>query len=158
MDRVNFDNKAYLRHLDEMQRRFEASLPFKAFALFEVFPFSVLLDQELNIVVVGNALRKIIPGCVGEHFCQERNKSYCVELTPHFAGKSFSQWFKLERPLVEFKWDNLLTKTNNVFVFQLMIRGEKTGRLRKYKLQSIPDPEPEVTEVSHGGEEGVCNL
>ncbi len=63
-----------------MQRRFEASLPFKAFALFEVFPFSVLLDQELNIVVVGNALRKIIPGCVGEHFCQEQNKSYCVTM------------------------------------------------------------------------------
>jgi hypothetical protein len=46
--------------------RLEASMPFKAYSLFEVFPFSILFDQNLKIRVVGKALRRTIPGVMGK--------------------------------------------------------------------------------------------
>ena len=113
--KLEFDNKCYLDHVKSIQQKMEQSLPFKAYALFDTFPFSILFDKALNIVLVGNALRKILPQCIGQPILEH---------------------FKLERPLVNFQWENLLTKTNNLFVFQVLGNPVKSGRLQSYKLMT----------------------
>lgn len=70
---MEFDNKAYTKSLELSQTRLESSLAFKAFALFEVFPFAILFNDELKINVVGNALKRIIPNCVGMEIVQKFN-------------------------------------------------------------------------------------
>ena len=98
------------------QKKVEQSLPFKAGTLFEMFPFAILLNSHLEITMIGDSLRKILPNCIGQ---------------------PFTKYFLLERPIVDLEWTTLLTKTNNIFLFQLLINSiDKTGRFKHYKLIS----------------------
>ena len=63
---MDFDNSAYLKFVENTQKNIEKSLAFKATALFETFPFSILLNEKLDILVTGDALRKILPDCIGK--------------------------------------------------------------------------------------------
>ena len=47
------------------QKKVEQSLPFKAVTLFEMFPFAILLNSHLEITLIGESLRKILPNCIG---------------------------------------------------------------------------------------------
>lgn len=65
----------------------------------------------------------------------------------------------MERPLIELKWDTLLTRTNNVFEFQLLASVEKTGRLKKFKLQSVPETSKESDlALTEDGKVAVDNM
>jgi len=46
-------------------KHIESSMPVKAYTLFEVFPFSILLDDQLKLKLVGKSLRQTIPGILG---------------------------------------------------------------------------------------------
>ena len=48
------------------QMKVEQSLPFKAVTLFEMFPFAILLNSHLEITLIGESLRKILPNCIGK--------------------------------------------------------------------------------------------
>lgn len=108
----------YLKHMDTTKVKMEQSLPFKAHSVFETFPFSILINEELKISLIGTALRKVMPDCI---------------------GTSLLEHFKLERPLIDLKWSNLLTRTNNVFVFQMLENAEKTARIQNFKLKNIDE-------------------
>ena len=98
--RLEFDNSSYLKFIEMQQKKVEQSLPFKAGTLFEMFPFAILLNSHLEITMIGDSLRKILPNCIGQ---------------------PFTKYFLLERPIVDLEWTTLLTKTNNIFLFQLLI-------------------------------------
>ena len=48
------------------QMKVEQSLPFKAVTLFEMFPFAILLNSHLEITLIGESLRKILPNSIGK--------------------------------------------------------------------------------------------
>ena len=64
--RLEFDNSPYLKFIEMQQMKVEQSLPFKAVTLFEMFPFAILLNSHLEITMVGDSLRKILPNCIGK--------------------------------------------------------------------------------------------
>ena len=66
--RLEFDNAVYEDYVKAMIIRTESSMPFKAYSLFEVFPFSILFDENLKIRLVGTSLRLIIPYVLGQCF------------------------------------------------------------------------------------------
>ena len=114
--RIEFNNSAYTNYLETMHKLNIVSYPLVADKIFEIFPFSVLFDEELNICMIGYALRQLIPKCI---------------------GKPFVDYLKLIRPLVEFKWATLLNRTNVIFEFELEVSASKTGRLSNIKLKTF---------------------
>ena len=114
--RIEFDNNAYTNYLETMHKLNIVSYPLVADKIFEIFPFSVLFDEELNICMIGYALRQLIPNCI---------------------GRPFVDYLKLIRPLVEFKWATLLNRTNVIFEFELEVSASKTGRLSTIKLKTF---------------------
>ena len=97
-------------------------MPIRAAILFEMFPFCILynvsnsfhifltvvfLQQNMEVTVLGVALRKIIPKIVGE---------------------GLSSWFELVKPLVEFKWDVILSRMNSMFELATQEEVDKLGK------------------------------
>ena len=54
--------------METQQKKVEQSLPIKAVTLFEMFPFAILLNENLEITLIGESLRRILPNCIGEYF------------------------------------------------------------------------------------------
>ena len=138
--RLEFDNSPYLKFIEMQQMKVEQSLPFKAVTLFEMFPFAILLNSHLEITLIGESLRKILPNCIGKisnNWIVCTDKKFYKKSLCSIIGQPFTKYFILERPIVDLEWTTLLTKTNNVFIFQLLIHSiHKTGRFKHYKLIS----------------------
>lgn len=47
--------------------------------------------------------------------------------------------FMLVRPLIHFSFEEVITRTNNVFVFEVLAQPEKKGRLEGFKLTSYDE-------------------
>ena len=62
--RLQFDNSSYNSLVEKRVKQEESSLPFKANILFEVFPFAILISNDLKLLVVGKSLRQILPSYV----------------------------------------------------------------------------------------------
>ena len=54
--------------METQQKKVEQSLPIKAVTLFEMFPFAILLNENLEITLIGESLRRILPICIGKYF------------------------------------------------------------------------------------------
>ena len=59
-----------------------------------------------------------------------------INSTVVISGKSMTECFLLVRPLIHFSFDEVMTRTNNVFVFEVLAQPEKKGRLEDFKLTS----------------------
>jgi hypothetical protein len=66
--RLEFNNPMYDDYVRAVIVRTESSMPFKAYALFQVFPFAILFDEQLKIRLVGTSLRLIVPFVVGTKY------------------------------------------------------------------------------------------
>ena len=97
------------------EQRQEASLPIRANVIFEIFPYAILFNDLLVITLVGSSLRLIMPNLVGQ---------------------SMNACFSLVRPLIEFSAAQIMTRTNNVFVFQALVSTSKIRRERRVELSS----------------------
>ena len=91
---LEFDNSAYKRSMDAATARKEASLPIRASTLFEMFPFCLLFQKDMTVSSMGIALRQIIPQIV---------------------GKKVTSYFELIKPLIEFSFENIQQRSNNMF-------------------------------------------
>merc|ERR1719234_3087430 len=104
---MKFENEGYKQMLASKEARKDASMPIRAATLFEMFPFCVLFNPEMNVTMLGVALRMIIPKIIGE---------------------GLSSWFELVKPLVEFKWDVINSRINSMFELATQEEVYKLGK------------------------------
>ena len=80
--------------------REEARLPAVSSALlFEIFPFIIVYDEHMTIQTVGRSLHQILPS---------------------LPGQKMNEFFDLVRPIIEFKFDIVLARSNNIFEIMTM--------------------------------------
>ncbi|XP_043270278.1 soluble guanylate cyclase 88E isoform X2 [Venturia canescens] len=90
---LTFDNRAFTFASLAMTRE-EKHLPIGASVLFEIFPFCIVFGSDMVVRSIGNSLMVILPDLV---------------------GKKITHWFDLVRPLIAFKFQSILNRTNNIF-------------------------------------------
>ncbi|XP_014295321.2 soluble guanylate cyclase 88E [Microplitis demolitor] len=90
---LTFDNRAFTFASLAMTRE-EKHLPIGASVLFEIFPFCIVFGYDMVVRSIGNSLIVILPDLV---------------------GKKITHWFDLVRPLIAFKFQSILNRTNNIF-------------------------------------------
>ncbi|CAI6365178.1 unnamed protein product [Macrosiphum euphorbiae] len=90
---LKFDNRAFTLASMTMTRE-EKHLPISASVLFEIFPFCIVFSSNMIVQSIGNSLMVILPDLV---------------------GKRITNWFDLVRPLIAFKFQTILNRTNNIF-------------------------------------------
>ncbi|XP_068625589.1 soluble guanylate cyclase 88E [Battus philenor] len=90
---LTFDNRAFTLASLAMTRE-EKHLPISASVLFEIFPFCIVFGSDMIVRSIGNSLMVILPDLV---------------------GKKITNWFDLVRPLIAFKFETILNRTNNIF-------------------------------------------
>ena len=110
-----FDNTAFKKWQEAAAARKEASLPIKAGTLFEMFPFCILFHEDLTVSCIGVALRQVMPGIV---------------------GKKVTAYFELIKPLIEFKFDVILSRSNNMFELATNEEIDKLGDTGSKKSNS----------------------
>ncbi len=94
VSKLTFDNKpANLRNSALVRE--EARLPaVSSSILFEIFPFIIVYGEDMVIQTIGRSLAQILP---------------------KLPGQKMHEFFDLVRPLVEFRFDAVLTRSNNIF-------------------------------------------
>ncbi|XP_046625516.1 soluble guanylate cyclase 88E isoform X2 [Neodiprion virginianus] len=90
---LTFDNRAFTYASLAMTRE-EKHLPIGASVLFEIFPFCIVFGSDMVVRSLGNSLMVILP---------------------ELLGKKITHWFDLVRPLIAFKFQTILNRTNNIF-------------------------------------------
>ncbi|XP_055544527.1 soluble guanylate cyclase 88E [Wyeomyia smithii] len=90
---LTFDNRAFSLATLAMTRE-EKHLPISASVLFEIFPFCIVFGADMVVRSIGNSLMVIIPDLLSE---------------------KITDWFELRRPLIAFKFQTILNRTNNIF-------------------------------------------
>ncbi|XP_055849735.1 soluble guanylate cyclase 88E [Episyrphus balteatus] len=90
---LTFDNRAFTLASLAMTRE-EKHLPISAHVLFEIFPFCIVFGSDMVIRSIGNSLMVILPELI---------------------GNKITNWFDLVRPLIAFKFQTILNRTNNIF-------------------------------------------
>ncbi|XP_037956727.1 soluble guanylate cyclase 88E [Teleopsis dalmanni] len=90
---LSFDNRAFTLASLAMTRE-EKHLPISAHVLFEIFPFCIVFGADMVVRSIGNSLMVILP---------------------ELLGKKITAWFDLVRPLIAFKFQTILNRTNNIF-------------------------------------------
>jgi len=104
---MKFENEGYKQMIAAKEARKDTSMPIRAATIFEMFPFCVLFNPEMNVTMLGVALRMIIPKIVGE---------------------GLSSWFELVKPLVEFKWEVINSRINSMFELATQEEVDKLGK------------------------------
>merc|ERR1719225_2597788 len=104
---MKFENLGFNEMIAAKEARKDASMPIRAATIFEMFPFCVLFNPEMNVTMLGVALRMIIPKIIGE---------------------GLSSWFELVKPLVEFKWDVINSRINSMFELATQEEVDKLGK------------------------------
>ena len=91
---MTFDNKTKAVVNSDLVRE-EARLPaVSSSVLFEIFPFVIVFGEDMTIQTIGRSLQHILP---------------------NLPGQKMSDIFDVVRPLIEFKFDNILSRSNNIF-------------------------------------------
>ncbi|RZF48553.1 hypothetical protein LSTR_LSTR011168 [Laodelphax striatellus] len=114
---LTFDNRAFTLASLTMTRE-EKHLPVSASVLFEIFPFCIVFSSDMVVRSIGNSLIVILPDLV---------------------GKKITNWFDLVRPLIAFKFQSILNRTNNIFelvTVEPVLTEKPTDRKRDVVLMS----------------------
>merc|ERR1712106_1006715 len=89
-----FDNKSKTAINSDLVRE-EARLPaVSSSVLFEIFPFIIVFGEDMQVQSIGRSLNQILP---------------------NLPGQKMNEFFDVVRPLIEFKFDNILSRSNNIF-------------------------------------------
>jgi len=91
---MTFDNKTKAIINSDLVRE-EARLPaVSSSVLFEIFPFVMVFGEDMGVQSIGRSLSQILP---------------------QLPGQKMNEIFDVVRPLIEFKFDNILSRSNNIF-------------------------------------------
>merc|ERR1719433_494842 len=92
--KLAFDNKTKAVINSDLVRE-EARLPaVSSSVLFEIFPFVIVFGEDMVVQTIGRSLSQILP---------------------NMPGQKMTDMFDVVRPLIEFKFDNILSRSNNIF-------------------------------------------
>ncbi|KAH0557648.1 soluble guanylate cyclase 88E [Cotesia glomerata] len=118
---LTFDNRAFTLASLAMTRE-EKHLPIGASVLFEIFPFCIVFGYDMIVKSIGNSLMVILPDLV---------------------GKKITHWFDLVRPLIAFKFQSILHRTNNIFELVSVepVLTERPSDRKKHALLLSDDEE-----------------
>jgi len=106
---LTFDNKTKTTLNSDLVRE-EARLPaVSSSVLFEIFPFIIVFGEDMMVQSLGRSLTQIVPGLL---------------------GSKMNEYFDVVRPLIEFKFDNILSRANNIFE---LMTNEPIDKLLKAK-------------------------
>jgi len=106
---MTFDNKTKVAMNSDLVRE-EARLPaVSSSVLFEIFPFIIVFGEDMVVQSMGRSLTQILP---------------------QMMGVQMNQYFDVVRPLIEFKFDNILSRSNNIFE---LMTNEPIDKLLKSK-------------------------
>jgi len=106
---MTFDNQTKQAMNSDLVRE-EARLPaVSSSVLFEIFPFIIVFGEDMVVQSIGRSLTQIIPNIVG---CK------------------MNEYFDVVRPLIEFKFDMILSRSNNIFE---LMTNEPIDKLLKSK-------------------------
>jgi len=91
---MTFDNKTKAKANSDLVRE-EARLPaVSSSVLFEIFPFVIVFGEDMCVQSIGRSLTQILP---------------------NLPTQKMNEFFDVVRPLIEFKFDNILSRSNNIF-------------------------------------------
>jgi len=91
---MTFDNKTKMKANSDLVRE-EARLPaVSSSVLFEIFPFVIVFGEDMAVQSIGRSLTQILP---------------------NLPTQKMNEFFDVVRPLIEFKFDNILSRSNNIF-------------------------------------------
>merc|ERR1719394_2272309 len=91
---LKFENQGYITKLENEAKRKVDAMPIKASIIFEMFPFCILYNSNMEVTILGSALRQILSKNVGQ---------------------GLGSFWELVKPLVEFKWEVILSRLNSMF-------------------------------------------
>ncbi|XP_052800959.1 soluble guanylate cyclase 88E-like isoform X2 [Mya arenaria] len=91
--KLYFDNTAY-KEIQEKRNEYSETLPLSSDVFFELFPFHIVFNEELEVQGAGNGLMAVFPDMV---------------------GRKVTEVFTVVLPLVPFSWFSILAHTNNAF-------------------------------------------
>ncbi|KAK2716102.1 hypothetical protein QYM36_010622 [Artemia franciscana] len=129
---LSFHNQGYIE--SQMENKFlireEEYLPVQADFIFQTFPFSLSFDSLMKIEYLGNSLRLVLPDA---------------------KGKLMRDYFLLHRPLVEFNYETILARRNNIFelISQAAVEELRRGSSGKQSRLSNGEIMPFSKEIVH---------
>ena len=88
-----------------------------------MFPFCLLFHDDLTVSCIGIALRQVIPGIV---------------------GKKVTEYFELIKPLIDFKFENIQSRSNNMFELATTEEVDKLGSNSGSKKKSSAGFDDEI--------------
>merc|ERR1719422_761928 len=91
---LKFENQGYIVKKANEASRKDTAMPIKASVIFEMFPFCILYNENMEVTILGSALRQILSKNVGQ---------------------GLGSFWELVKPLVEFKWEVILSRLNSMF-------------------------------------------
>merc|ERR1719394_986190 len=91
---LKFENQGYITKKANEASRKDTAMPIKASVIFEMFPFCILYNENMEVTILGGALRQILSKNVGQ---------------------GLGSFWELVKPLVEFKWKVILSRLNSMF-------------------------------------------
>uniref|UniRef100_A0AAG5CXW6 guanylate cyclase n=1 Tax=Anopheles atroparvus TaxID=41427 RepID=A0AAG5CXW6_ANOAO len=118
---LTFDNRAFSLATMAMTRE-EKHLPISASVLFEIFPFCIVFGSDMVVRSIGNSLMVILPDLL---------------------SKKITDWFELRRPLIAFKFQTILNRTNNIFELVTVQAVKKRPENQRKTELAISEEEPE---------------
>uniref|UniRef100_A0A6E8VEY4 guanylate cyclase n=1 Tax=Anopheles coluzzii TaxID=1518534 RepID=A0A6E8VEY4_ANOCL len=121
---LTFDNRAFSLATLAMTRE-EKHLPISASVLFEIFPFCIVFGSDMVVRSIGNSLMVILPDLL---------------------SKKITDWFELRRPLIAFKFQTILNRTNNIFEL-VTVQSVKKRPENQRKTELVLSEEEEEEEV-----------
>ncbi|CAG2057666.1 unnamed protein product [Timema podura] len=105
---LTFDNRAFTLASLTMTRE-EKHLPISASMLFEIFPFCIVFGYvtlEKVAMIRGWKRSDMVVRSMGNSL---------MVILPDLVSKKITNWFDLVRPLIAFKFETILNRTNNIF-------------------------------------------
>ncbi|XP_058454622.1 soluble guanylate cyclase 88E isoform X2 [Malaya genurostris] len=124
---LTFDNRAFSLATLAMTRE-EKHLPISASVLFEIFPFCIVFGADMVVRSIGNSLMVILPDLL---------------------SKKITDWFELRRPLIAFKFQTILNRTNNIFELVTMDAVKKRPENQRKTEMFLSEQEHEEEAVKH---------
>ncbi|XP_072375287.1 soluble guanylate cyclase 89Da-like [Diabrotica undecimpunctata] len=125
--RLNFDNRAYMLHKSRKESFHRSGLlkSFSSEILLELFPFCLIIDDQMHIVSTGKKFLEIWKG------------------TEYFYDKPLTNYFKLRRPKgISFTWKNTLNLQSVMFEMECNRGVQNYNDVPEEGVAANEEPDP----------------
>ena len=113
---LSFDNKSTVKVSSAMLRE-EARLPAVSSAImYEIFPFIITFGDDMVIKTIGRGLNQVCITLLYKYGGPLPILTFFLsQIIPGILGQKMNEFFDLVRPIIEFSFDMVLARSNNIF-------------------------------------------